>query len=63
MKRKPKRPIDYFDEDQFGFTYGNIQVERVCKHPKFGNVIRVWGRDRYIDIRTTPSGRLRVEEQ
>lgn len=63
MKRKPKRPFDHFKETRFGFEWGNMNVLRCISGEKFGHVIEVQGRDKSIVIRTTPSGRLRVEEQ
>ena len=45
---------------QYGFVFGSAVVTRLCNGAKWGYVLEVSGKKQRVEIRVTPSGRIRV---
>jgi hypothetical protein len=45
---------------QYGFVFGSAVVTRICHGTKWGYVLEVSGAKQRVEIRVTPSGRIRV---
>ncbi len=45
---------------QYGFVFGSAVVTRLCNGDKWGYVLEVSGKKQRVEIRVTPSGRIRV---
>lgn len=49
-----------YEDTRFGFKWGPMGVVRITSDPKYGVVIGIETPTDRVDVRSTPSGRLRV---
>ena len=49
-----------FEQTQYGFRWGPLEVTRLCSEEKHGCWLRVQGVKQFIDVRVTKGGRVRL---
>ncbi len=47
----------------YGFAWGPVEIERTVSDPKFGVVLTLMTNRKTLDIRITPSGLVRINEE
>ena len=45
---------------KYGFTWGPMEVSRICGDDKFGRVLRIETPSEVLELRVTPKGFIRV---
>lgn len=51
----------HLSETHCGFKWGPLKVTRISSGPTWGAVIEVETRTHFLQVRVTPSGRIRVD--
>jgi hypothetical protein len=51
--------INHFLETQYGFEWGEMEIERTASGPKWGWVVTIQTSKQIMEIRATPSGIIR----